>query len=66
MTDAKGSDAKPVNKYRANRIGASLNHGIGPVNIGLSFYQDFGVENGPQSTLTYLEIGWGWPLKAKS
>jgi hypothetical protein len=61
VTDPKGNDANPVDKYKSNGIGGHISHGIGPFTFALRAYQDFGVQNGPEGTLVYLEIGWGWP-----
>ena len=30
----------------------------------LRVYRDFGVRNGPQGTLGYLELGFGWPRRS--
>ena len=61
VNDPSGSDAEPVDKYRSNGIGLTLSHGIGPVNLNLRGYQDFDVRNGPEGTLVYFDIAWGWP-----
>ena len=61
VNDPSGSDAEPVDKYRSNGIGLTLSHGIGPVNLNLRGYQDFDVRNGPQGTLVYFDVAWGWP-----
>jgi hypothetical protein len=61
VTDATGNDARPVDKYRSDGIGLTLTQGIGPVNVNLRGYQDFYVRNGPEGTLVYLDIAWGWP-----
>jgi hypothetical protein len=61
VTDATGSDARPVDKYRSDGIGLTLTQGIGPVNVNLRGYRDFNVRNGPEGTLVYLDIAWGWP-----
>jgi hypothetical protein len=61
VTDPSGSDVVPVDKYRSNGIGLTLSQGIGPVNLNLRAYRDFDVRNGPQGTLVYFDIGWGWP-----
>jgi hypothetical protein len=66
VTDPSGSDALPVDKYRSNGIGLTLSHGIGPVNLALRAYQDFEVRNGPEGTLVYFDIAWGWPRKTES
>jgi len=63
VNDPSGSDAEPVDKYRSNGIGLTLSHGIGPVNLNLRAYQDFDVHNGPEGTLVYFDIAWGWPQK---
>jgi hypothetical protein len=61
VTDPKGSDARPVDKYRSNGIGLHVAHNFGPATVGLRVYRDFDVRNGPEGTLGYLEIGFGWP-----
>jgi hypothetical protein len=61
VTDATGADARPVDKYRSDGIGLTLTQGIGPVNVNLRGYQDFNVRNGPEGTLVYVDIAWGWP-----
>jgi hypothetical protein len=61
VTDPTGSDAHPVDKYRSDGIGLTFSQGIGPVNVHLRGYQDFNVRNGPEGTLVYLDIAWGWP-----
>ena len=61
VTDPGGSDAVPVDKYRSNGIGLTFSQGIGPVNLNLRAYQDFDVHNGPEGTLVYFDIAWGWP-----
>lgn len=66
VSDATGADAQPVDKYRSNGIGAHVSHNFGPVNIGLRVYRDFDVRNGPDGTLAYLEIGFGWPRSSKN
>ncbi len=63
VSDPSGSDAEPVDKYRSNGIGATFSQGIGPVNINLRVYQDLNVHNGPEGTLVYFDIAWGWPKK---
>ena len=63
VTDPTGSDAQPVDKYRSDGIGLTLSHAIGPVNVNLRGYRDFNVRNGPEGTLVYLDIAWGWPRK---
>jgi hypothetical protein len=60
-TDATGADARPVDKYRSDGIGLTLTQGIGPVNVNLRGYRDFNVRNGPEGTLVYVDIAWGWP-----
>jgi hypothetical protein len=66
VTDPSGSDAEPVDKYRSNGIGMTLSQGIGPVNLNLRAYRDFDVRNGPQGTLVYFDIAWGWPQNTKN
>jgi len=66
VTDPSGSDATPVDKYGSNGIGATLSHGIGPVNLALRVYQDFETRNGPEGTLLYFDIAWGWPMKSSN
>jgi hypothetical protein len=66
VTDPTGADAKPVDKYESNGIGGHVSHGIGPFTFALRAYQDFGVINGPQGTLVYLEVSLGWPWKTKN
>lgn len=61
VTDPSGADAEPVDKYRSNGIGLTLSQGIGPVTMNLRGYWDFGVRNGPEGTLVYVDIAWGWP-----
>jgi hypothetical protein len=61
VTDPSGADARPVDKYRSNGIGVYIAHNFGPVSLGLRVYRDFAVRNGPEGTLGYLEIGFGWP-----
>jgi len=61
VNDPSGSDAVRVDKYRSNGIGLTLSHSIGPVNLHLRAYQDFDVRNGPEGTLVYFDIAWGWP-----
>ena len=63
VNDPSGPDAEPVDKYRSNGIGLTLSHGIGPVNLNLRAYQDFDVHNGPEGTLVFFDIAWGWPRK---
>jgi hypothetical protein len=65
VNDPSGSDAMPVDKYRSNGIGLTLSHGIGPVNLALRAYKDFEVRNGPEGTLVYFDIAWGWPRKSE-
>lgn len=60
-TDASGADARPVAKYRSNGIGIHFQQGIGPVNLGIRAYRDFDVRNGPEGTLVYVELGFGFP-----
>jgi len=59
--DASGSDATPTSKYRADGVGASVAHSFGPIDANLRLYQDQNVENGPDGTAVFLELGWGWP-----
>ena len=61
VTDPSGSDAQPVDKYRSDGIGLTLSHKIDSVNINVRAYRDFNVRNGPEGTLLYLDIAWGWP-----
>lgn len=61
VTDPGGSDAVPVGKYRTSGIGVTFSQGIGPVNLNLRAYQDYNVRNGPEGTLVYFDITWGWP-----
>ena len=60
VTDAGGLDAEPVEKYRSNGIGLTFSQGVGPVNVNLRGYWDFDVHNGPEGTLIYIDIAWGW------
>lgn len=60
-TDPSGKDANPVAKYRSNGIGLHVSHNFGPATVGLRVYRDFGVRNGPEGTLGYLEIGFALP-----
>jgi hypothetical protein len=64
VTDPSGKDARPVDKYRSNGIGLHVAHNFGPVTLGLRVYRDFGVRNGPEGTLGYLELGFGWPRRS--
>jgi hypothetical protein len=66
VTDASGRDATPVDKYRSNGIGLTLSQGVGPVNLALRAYQDFSVRNGPEGTLVYFDIAWGWARKTET
>ncbi len=61
VNDPSGADAKPVDKYQANGIGLTFSQGIGPVTLNLRGYRDFDVKNGPDGTLIYIDIAWGWP-----
>lgn len=61
ITDPSGSDALPVDKYRSNGVGLTLSHVMGSVNFNLRAYRDFNVHNGPEGTLVYFDIAWGWP-----
>lgn len=61
VNDPSGSDAEQVDKYRSNGIGLTFSQGIGPVNLNLRVYQDFNVHNGPEGTLLYFDVAWGWP-----
>ena len=61
VTDPSGSDAQLVDKYRSDGIGLTLSHKIDSVNINVRAYRDFNVRNGPEGTLLYLGIAWGWP-----
>jgi hypothetical protein len=61
VTDPDGSDAEPVDKYQSNGIGLTLSQIIGPVTLNLRGYRDFDVRNGPEGTLVYFDIAWGWP-----
>jgi hypothetical protein len=61
VSDPSGKDARPVDKYSSNGIGLYIAHNFGPVTLGLRVYRDFAVRNGPEGTLGYLEIGFGWP-----
>jgi hypothetical protein len=61
VTDPRGSDAEPVDKYRSNGIGLTLSQGVGPFTVHLRGYRDFDVRNGPEGTLVYLDVAWGWP-----
>ncbi|KPK57438.1 MAG: hypothetical protein AMS21_11465 [Gemmatimonas sp. SG8_38_2] len=63
-SDPTGADARPVDRYRSNGIGAHVSHNFGKVNLGLRVYRDYDVRNGPQGTLAYLEIGFGWPRQS--
>ena len=60
VNDPQGSDAEPVDKYRSNGLGLTFSQGVGPVKIHLRAYRDFNVRNGPEGTLIYLDIAWGW------
>jgi len=64
-TDATGADAVPVEKYKANGIGAVFSYGFSAVDLGLRVYRDYDVQNGPEGTAVFLEIGWGWPRAAE-
>ena len=66
VNDPSGIDATPLDKYRSNGIGLILSQGIGPVNLNLRAYRDFDVRNGPDGTLAYIDIAWGWPRNASS
>jgi len=66
VSDASGTDAHPVDKYRSDGIGLTLTQGIGPVNVNLRGYQDFNVRNGPEGYLVYLDIAWGWPKEKRT
>jgi hypothetical protein len=66
VTDPKGSDALPVDKYRSNGLGLTFSQGIGPVRLHLRAYKDFRVRNGPEGTLIYLDIAWGWQKKGSA
>jgi hypothetical protein len=61
VNDPSGIDATPLDKYRSNGIGLTLSQGIGPVNFNFRAYRDFDVRNGPDGTLAYIDIAWGWP-----
>lgn len=63
VTDPQGSDAEPVDKYQSNGLGITLSQGLGPINVDFRIFQDFGVKNGPEGTLIYLDIAWGWITK---
>ncbi len=63
VNDPSGSDAVPVAKYRSDGIGITVSQGIGPVNLNFRAYRDFNVRNGPQGTLVYFDIAWGWSWK---
>ena len=65
VTDPEGSDAVPVDRYRSNGIGLTLSQVIGPVTVNVRGYRDFDVRNGPEGTLIYVDIAWGWPKKNK-
>ncbi len=56
----------PVDKYRSDGIGLTLSQAAGPVNFNFRVYQDFDVRNGPEGSLVYLDIAWGWPRKARN
>lgn len=60
VSDPSGADARPVDKYRSNGIGGHVAHNFGLVSLALRVYRDFDVRNGPEGTLGYLEIGFGW------
>jgi hypothetical protein len=66
VTDPSGADASPVDKYRSNGIGLTLSQGVGPVTVNLRAYRDFDVRNGPEGTLVYVDIAWGWAWKNQS
>jgi hypothetical protein len=61
VNDPSGSDAAPVDKYRSNGIGLTFSHVIDSVTLNFRAYQDFDVRNGPEGTLAYFDIAWGWP-----
>ena len=63
VNDPSGSDVTPVDKYRSNGIGLTLSQGIGPLTLNIRGYRDFDVRNGPDGTLIYLDIAWGWAWK---
>ena len=65
VTDPEGLDAEPVDRYRSNGIGLTFSQGLGPVNVNLRGYRDFDVRNGPEGTLIYLDIAWGWNRESK-
>jgi hypothetical protein len=66
VTDPSGADARPVDKYRSNGIGVHVAHNFGVLSLGLRVYRDFDVRNGPEGTLGYLELGFGWPRSSKN
>ena len=61
VSDPNGADAVPVGKYSADGIGVHVAHNFGVLSLGLRVYRDFNVENGPEGTLGYIELGFGWP-----
>ena len=63
VTDPTGSEAVPVDKYKSNGIGLTLSHSFERLTVNLRGYKDFDVQNGPEGTLLYLDIAWGWPRK---
>ena len=63
VSDASGSDVMPAAKYRSFGLGGTFSRQIGAITLRLRVYQDFGVRNGPQGTLVYIDLAWGWPFK---
>ena len=61
VSDPSGADAVPVGRYSADGIGVHVAHNFGVLTLGLRVYRDFNVKNGPEGTLGYIELGFGWP-----
>ncbi|MGI9414093.1 MAG: SphA family protein [Hyphomicrobiales bacterium] len=62
-TDASGSAARPVDKYSAHGIGATISYAFSNFDMSLRVYRDYAVRNGPEGTVAYLEVGFGGPFK---
>ena len=60
VTDPTGADVQPVDRYRSNGLGITFSHFFKSIQLDFRAYHDFNVRNGPEGTLIYLDISWGW------
>jgi hypothetical protein len=65
VTDPTGADAQAVDKYQSNGLGITFSHVFKSIQLDVRAYQDFNIRNGPEGTLVYLDISWGWVNKGK-